>query len=283
VSNLARIDAAQTNPSSRFAILERKDLVNGFATALSAWLLLAGPGKKNKGGTRPSVTSHGIEDRPRSGNGCRGGRDLGINSGDLCEFSCHFGFCPKTYCKCRVFGELRELPPARPVDFVIAWDESDVDLDRLCKFACKYGYCDDPVCTIVEIPEEELAVYDDSNLTQNHWEIRQQNWQRCILYKDPQWKHLSTEQCQEICKPEVDAAVAEGRTTNYGCVGAWPGEKTIPWVDSPQSIYGPAVNGKCTCDNWIINEFVDTFVEALPAIGQVSHAWEVNKQLLTLS
>ncbi|KAF2421787.1 glycoside hydrolase family 18 protein [Tothia fuscella] len=215
-----------------------------------------------------SDDSNNALDRPRSGNGCRSGRDDTIDTGDLCEFSCHFGFCPETLCTCRSTGRIRDLPPEKNVDNVIAWNDADVDTNRLCKFACKYGFCPDDVCTIIEIPEPEPAVFDE-DYAYNSTEIRRRNWERCIVYKDPQYRDLSVQQCKEVCKPEVDAAIAEGRTTNYGCIGFYPLEKAIPWTEFQASRYGLVANGQCVCDNWLMNEIVDTFIEALPAISQI--------------
>ena len=90
-----------------------------------------------------SFTSDDMEvapERPLSGEeGCVSGEDNTTNSGDLCEFSCTFAFCPESLCTCVSTGPLIELPPETPKSDVIAWDELDVDLNRLCKFACTHG------------------------------------------------------------------------------------------------------------------------------------------------
>lgn len=208
-------------------------------------------------------------ERPKSGNGCRLGRDISLDTWDLCEFSCHYGFCPETLCTCRSTGPLRDLPPEKNVDLVVAFDESNVEANRLCKFACKYGYCPPEICTTIDLPEEEVeGPYSDADLYRIS-EIRQQNWERCLLYKDPQFRDLSVQQCKEVCKPQTDAAIEEGRTTNYGCLGFYPGAQEIPWTEFTGTKYGMMAPGKCVCDNWLINELVDTFIEALPAIAQV--------------
>ena len=51
-------------------------------------------------------------------------------------------------------------------------------------------------------------------------------------------------------------------------MGWFPLGEAIPWENPPGSPYTTAP-GKCICDNPLINELADAFLEALPAIGQV--------------
>jgi hypothetical protein len=207
--------------------------------------------------------------------GCVGGRDFNVNTGDLCEFSCAFDFCPETLCECRIEGRVK-APPSEVggMDDIVAFDEMDVDLNRLCKFACKHGYCPDNICThpIKDPDEDGVLEYDPDDPNQfDKDKARQENAERCLVYRDSSLHGSGADQCYEVCKPATDAAKAEGRTTNYGCVGFWPTKdypNGIPWQKIPgtSTEIAPA---KCSCDNWLLNEIADTIVEALPIIAQV--------------
>lgn len=76
-----------------------------------------------------------LPERCSSGQGCISGLDLTLNTWDLCEFTCTYGFCPETLCKCRMQGDLNELPHDLGEADVEAWSPVDVDMTRLCKFA----------------------------------------------------------------------------------------------------------------------------------------------------
>jgi hypothetical protein len=161
------------------------------------------------------------------------------------------------------------------MDDIIAWDELDVDLNRLCKFACKHGYCPDDVCghPIVDPDEDGVVMYDPEN-DPNQFDYdaaRQANAMNCLIYKDPKYRDASVQQCYAPCKPAMDEAKEEGRTTNYGCVGFFPTKdypNGIPWQKYPGASYEVAP-AKCSCDNWLLNEIADTIIEALPIIAQV--------------
>jgi hypothetical protein len=63
-------------------------------------------------------------DRPEDGKvGCVMGEDDTVNSGDLCEFSCSLGFCPKSWCTCTVEDIISPLPTATDNSTVMAIDE----------------------------------------------------------------------------------------------------------------------------------------------------------------
>jgi hypothetical protein len=212
----------------------------------------------------------GEPERPKEGEGCVSGDDITINSGDLCEFSCNFGFCPESLCTCTLKGEMEILPPEKKGVNVIAWDESDVDLNRLCKFACRYGYCPDDVCTTpVEGPDMSGPVeVGDDNEYFNYTDARWQNSQKCVLFKDPKYRDVSVNMCKPVCQDALDEAKEEGRTSNYGCMGFFPLNKEIPW-EKPPGTSTAAAPGQCLCDNWLLNEIADTVLEALPMIAQV--------------
>jgi hypothetical protein len=203
-------------------------------------------------------------DRPQSGEGCTSGEDTTVDSGDLCEFSCALGFCPQSLCTCTDMGPLEPLPNGVPTPKLIAWDELDVDMNRLCKFACKYGYCPQEICTT---PEVDPGNPFGDDIISTH-DIRDGNFQKCVIYKNPKYREASINDCRAICKPQTDEAIKEGRTTNYGCLGFFPLDKAIPWSKEPGTSL-VSVPGKCLCDNWLINEFADTIIEAMPAIAQV--------------
>lgn len=205
-------------------------------------------------------------DRPPVGEmGCIIGKDKTINSGDVCEFSCYYGFCPESLCYCTEMGILEPLPaPVSSALNIIAWDEFDVDLNRLCRFTCKYGYCPDDVCTQPPVEEdfpEDLDHFDYEG-------ARRENAKKCQVFRDLEFRDGSVNQCRPYCQPFVDQAAEEGRTTNYGCVGFYAGQDEIPWYKLSGTIFWVA-DGQCVCDNYLINEIADTVVEAMPIIGQV--------------
>lgn len=174
--------------------------------------------------------------RPQNGEGCVSGEDDTVNSGDLCEFSCAFGFCPESLCSCVTTGPLDDLPAEKSGIEVVAWDPFDVDLNRLCKFACKYGYCPDDVCTTLSIDGGEgegedggPVTVDDPNNYYDYAAVRWENSQKCVIFKDPKYRDVSVNMCKPVCQAQLDEAADEGRTSNYGCLGFYPLDKPIPW------------------------------------------------------
>ncbi|KAK1990037.1 glycoside hydrolase [Colletotrichum falcatum] len=179
--------------------------------------------------------------------GCVSGEDKTTNSGDLCEFTCSIGFCPESLCKCVTRGEMLPIPAENPVEGdIIAWDETDVDLNRLCRFACLHGYCPSEVCTTAVVDEDE-----DGGVI----EARLANANRCLIYQNAKLRDEAQFQCYSYCKSALDEAKKEGRTSNYGC---YPG--TLFYV----------APGTCSCDNYLVNEIADTVLEAMPIIAQIS-------------
>ncbi|KAG9191337.1 chitinase [Alternaria panax] len=203
-------------------------------------------------------------ERPESGEGCVGGEDISINTGDLCEFTCLFGFCPESLCHCSERGDLTPDQNVKEGDYRAIY-AVDVDISRLCNFACKRDFCPSEICEMkpkIEFSEEELAEANDGD------EVRRENDQNCAVWKNPVKRDASSMQCYDYCKDQVEAAKAEGRTTNYGCIGFWPGAKEVPWTKVPgTSDY--VAGGRCSCDNWVLNEIVDTVLEAMPMIAQI--------------
>jgi hypothetical protein len=210
--------------------------------------------------------------RPDGSTGCVMGEDVTIDSGSLCAFSCMYGFCPETLCECLEEGEMEALPSKQAdVKDIVAYDANNVELNRLCKWACQYGYCPNDICVKSE-PEVDTNVPSPEDLENyyNTTEAKLQNAYSCLIWKDPQWRDVTMRTCERACSSQIEAAQAEGRTTNYGCVAFFPGKTEIPWDRAPGGPPGDLqVMGKCSCDNWVVNEIADTVLEAMPVIAQV--------------
>jgi len=213
-------------------------------------------------------------DQPSAGQeGCIAGESDDLNADALCGFACHYGFCPPDTCTCVATGPVVPLPSVQSTGDFEAWDEFDVDLQRLCKFACKYGFCPADSCTTPVVDEWEDDSVDSSKPTGGLWDKPRnyaENSQQCLIYKNPKFRDVGPDQCAHACATQVEAAKAENRTTNYGCVGNFPLDKPIPWQTYPGSS-SPAeyVTGRCVCDNTLVNILADTVIEALPIIAQV--------------
>lgn len=174
--------------------------------------------------------------------------------------------CPVSYCSCTDFGELEPYPAVRSSgEYVVAEDTTSLDLGRMCKFACRFGYCPEGVCLV--LPPEPVQDKNPDEMTQR--ELR--DWLNsigvCQVFKDGRRRDQTVAQCLIKCKPQLDAAKAEGRTSNYGCVAFQKG--TGPFVWTHDTNMGDYAMGNCVCDNWLVNEFADTIISALPAIAQV--------------
>ncbi|KAI1772844.1 carbohydrate-binding module family 24 protein [Hypoxylon cercidicola] len=212
-------------------------------------------------------------DRPETGEeGCVSGEDKTVNSGDLCEFSCNYGFCPETLCSCTIRGPVVQLPSEVAGD-IIAWDELDVDLNRLCKFACKNGYCPQDICTTPVVdPDQDGIVEAGPDPDNPNWydteAARQANQWNCQIFKDPQYRDASVNQCLPVCSAALEEAKEAHRTSNYGCVGFFPIDEEIPWTRAPGTSFTYAP-GKCSCDNYLVNELADFVLEALPIIAEI--------------
>ncbi|KAK2036421.1 glycoside hydrolase family 18 protein [Colletotrichum somersetense] len=210
--------------------------------------------------------------------GCVSGEDSTTNSGDLCEFTCSIGFCPESLCNCVTRGKLRSIPAENPVEGdIIAWDETDVDLNRLCRFACSHGYCPSEVCTTAVVDEDEdggiieVGWSPENPNYFNYTEARLANANKCLIYQNARLRDEAQFQCYSYCKSVLDEAKEEGRTSNYGCVGFFSTKDYpdgIPWARYPSTSYYVAP-GTCSCDNYLVNEIADTVLEAMPIIAQI--------------
>jgi hypothetical protein len=215
--------------------------------------------------------------RPSDGRGCVAGEDLSIRTGDLCEITCYYGYCPESMCACTERGDLEADNNAKEGDYRAIY-EGNVDINKLCNFACKRNYCPSDICEAkpkLEYSDEELDAEQDGD------KIRLLNSEKCIVFKDNEEQtDFQLAHCKNICKEQIEEAQEQGRTTNYGCVGFWPGEKKIPW-DQPPGFSFAVAAGRCSCDNWFINEIADTILEALPMIAQVSlHDYRIPHRIL---
>lgn len=202
------------------------------------------------------------------GEGCIGGEDDTVNSAKLCEFACALGYCPASYCSCTELGDLVPYPTVRSSgEYVVAENTNSLDLGRLCKFACRFGYCPEGVCLQLPPPPAEAKSPDEMSTS----ELREyyNSLGTCLIFKDSRYRDVSVNQCKSHCKPQIDAAQAEDRTTNYGCIAFQPGTGPFQWTDDPQ--LGKMAKGQCICDNPLINEIADTVIEALPLIAQVCY------------
>lgn len=149
-------------------------------------------------------------------------------------------------------------------------------MNRLCKFACKYGYCPSQICKRKssssagdenDVPDGIVTVppdYDEDSIKN-----RGENDKMCYIYKVPNERQDGLESCKKQCQPTLDEAAEEGRISNYGCVSFRPLDSPITWQRSPASGL-EVIGGQCSCDNWLLNDLMETFIEALPAIFQVS-------------
>lgn len=186
---------------------------------------------------------------------------------NLCGFSCANAFCPENICE---------------------YDILTVDLNRHCNFACKYGYCPADICQpAAPNPSEDRKKKRDekrsnnlvpsvitvpSDFNEDSVKNRDKNDKQCLIYKDGYQDPQQLAGCKKACQETLNKAKEEGRTSNYGCILWSPesegGLKSIPWQRQPST--GRLVTGgKCSCDNWLANDLMDYFIEALPAIAQV--------------
>ncbi|UPK90738.1 hypothetical protein LCI18_001673 [Fusarium solani-melongenae] len=186
---------------------------------------------------------------------------------NLCGFSCVYGLYPESICE---------------------YDVLSVDLNLHCKFACRYGYCPPEVCQITIPNADEDRKKKREEEGRNHLvpgvitvppdfgedsvKNQEKNGKQCLIYKDGYQDPEQLTGCKKACKETLDKAKEENRTSNYGCILWTPesegGLKSTPWQRQPST--GRLVTGgKCSCDNWLANDLVDYFIEALPAIAQI--------------
>lgn len=213
-------------------------------------------------------------DNPKTGKqGCISGDDITVNSGDLFEFSCSFGFCHESLYSCAVTRTILQLPDEKSSGDIVAFDDLDVDLNCLCKFSCKYGYCPPDICMVRVVEDStEYAYYLGDDI--ENWYSIESAWRLNAANGDI-WEEQTTElkqgslaSCLTFCQPQLNEAKEENRTSNYGCVGFFPLGGGILWANYPGSP-DRYVAGKCSCDNYLVNELADTVIEAMLIIAEV--------------
>ncbi|KAL0783347.1 hypothetical protein CaCOL14_001253 [Colletotrichum acutatum] len=202
---------------------------------------------------------------------CISGEDRTLNTGNLCEFSCEYGFCLESLCECTARGIPSQVPPEKEVD-VVAWDDTNTDLNILCKFACKYDHCPQDICTSrIDGPDTsdiDIVGTDHEDPLDYVRRAKKSNAKNCNIYKEPRHWDFQKTSCDSICKPEIDQAKKEGKMYNAFCLGFWPIDKPIPWqkMGPDTTIAG----GTCECNNPLVNEFADIVLDGMPQMAQIS-------------
>ncbi|KND95320.1 Mutanase [Tolypocladium ophioglossoides CBS 100239] len=99
--------------------------------------------------TPPPTTPQPPVVTPPGGNKvCVQGTNADGQSGNyigLCNFSCHYGYCPSGPCKCTSYGDAVAPPPGSGYDGCPLPNEDDT-YKGLCSFTCSHGYCPDTAC-----------------------------------------------------------------------------------------------------------------------------------------
>ncbi|KAK2033111.1 hypothetical protein LX32DRAFT_496214, partial [Colletotrichum zoysiae] len=175
----------------------------------------------------------------RNPNACISGRDRTAKSGNLCEFSCRFGFCLESLCECTARGIQKTVPKWQDIH-VVAKDDADRDLNSLCQFSCKYGHCPNDVCMIRALAQPDYPI-------DHREQVREGNARKCLIFKEPQHWEAQKQRCEMVCSKKLEQAKKEGRTTSAICVGFWPMDKPIPWQKLREG--QTAAPGTCHCDN----------------------------------
>ncbi|KAF2742939.1 carbohydrate-binding module family 24 protein [Sporormia fimetaria CBS 119925] len=201
--------------------------------------------------------------------GCTSGEDISLQTGDLCEYTCQYGYCPEEWCFCTETGKV-PAPPSSHKEEYQSLNGIDVELSRMCNFACKRNYCPLDKCEIIIIEdgeEEEVEEEEPKEIYPNARSLRDHNTMNCYIYRDKTNDAAAT--CQKPCQSFTDAAAEEGRISNYGCYSFYPGAKEIPWIPVPGENKEMTVS-RCQCDSWVVNEIADFVMEAMPLIAQAS-------------
>ncbi|KAK2056738.1 hypothetical protein LY76DRAFT_617679 [Colletotrichum caudatum] len=192
-----------------------------------------------------------IEGKPDA---CISGRGRTAKSGNLCEFSCSFGFCLESLCECTARGTQRPVPKENEIH-VVAKDDADRDLNHLCQFSCKYGNCPKDVCTIRALAQPDYPIdYRER--------MREDNARKCLIFKNPKHWEAQRQRCEKVCSKELEQAKKEGRTTSAICVGFWPVDKPIPW-DKLKEGGEIVASGTCHCDNQLLFVWVKDSLRSL--------------------
>jgi hypothetical protein len=212
---------------------------------------------------------------------CTSGVDRTSKTGWLCSFTCKYGYCPMHLCACTSTGDLNDLPAMSNNTDSYALDDSDMDMRGLCRFSCKFGYCPSDICFDGSNAEVDPnagddgsdnsgpIMVDDPNQSYNYSDVRLSTAMDCVIFNPPDSK-TTMGMCEKACKDEVQKAKDAGLTGNWGCVGYWPDSNgKIPWQHDKGTSYDVAP-GKCFCNSPTVTELAESFVEALPAIAQVT-------------
>ncbi|KAK1580709.1 uncharacterized protein LY79DRAFT_520238 [Colletotrichum navitas] len=202
---------------------------------------------------------------------CISGRDRTTKSGNLCEFSCRYGFCLESLCECTAKGSPNAVPGEREVH-VVAKDDADRDLNHLCQFSCKYGNCPTGVCTVRALPQPDYPVdYGER--------IRKKSARKCFIYKESKHWEAQKQRCEMVCSKELEQAEKEGRTSSAICVGFWPVDKPIPWQELREE--QTVAPGTCYCDNKLVNKISDSVFDAGAAIVRVGKGFSTGPTALS--
>ncbi|KAJ2991695.1 hypothetical protein NUW58_g2206 [Xylaria curta] len=94
-----------------------------------------------------------------------------------------------------------------------------------------------------------------------------ENRQNRMIFQSLAYSSSSAVQCHPFCHDALREAKAEGRTSNYGCVGFFPLRTDIPWERIPGTSTIVAL-GKCTCDNYLLNTIADLVIDTFPIIAE---------------
>ncbi|KAK1990526.1 hypothetical protein LX36DRAFT_592420 [Colletotrichum falcatum] len=64
----------------------------------------------------------------------------------LCEFTCSYGYCPKSACHCTKLGAQRPAPKWKGIEAYPAKGRT-TDYQGLCQYACNLGFCPSAYCS----------------------------------------------------------------------------------------------------------------------------------------
>ncbi|OAA42196.1 glycoside hydrolase family 18 protein [Metarhizium rileyi] len=208
-------------------------------------------------------------DRPKSGEGCISGHDITPETAEMCEFACEHGFCPPSVCICDKKGKLKQLPAENKDVRGSAWDSFRLDMNRLCAFSCKYDKCPQDVCSDgldQQDEEEEKGAREARPGSLSAYEVKKFNYGFCHLFENGGNAQTSINQCRGPCAEQLKEAEAEGRVSNYGCVGNFSLDEPIPWLSVP-NLPSRIAPGRCVCDDMLVNIIAETVIEAMPVIA----------------
>ncbi|KID97061.1 glycoside hydrolase family 18 protein, partial [Metarhizium majus ARSEF 297] len=208
-------------------------------------------------------------DRPKSGQGCISGHDMTLETAEMCEFACEYGFCPSSLCICDEKGKLKGLPAERRDVKGSAWDWFHLDMNRLCAFSCRYDNCPREVCSdglTQQDEDEDEGLYEITPGSNSLYETRAMAHKDCHVFEMGSLRQTSINQCKGQCGEKLREAEVEGRVSNYGCMGLFPLDKPIPWIEI-SGFPSRIAPGKCVCDDMLINTIAESVIKAMPMIA----------------